>query len=528
MKSSGLFPLAVILALGTLQVSWAQTVNPKPGSCPPDNIRCIQAEPDQCKGDQECAGMQKCCYARCGLKCKDPQGTTDSHKVKAGQDPRVTVWPGIRGTKKGQDKVKPKPGSCPPDNIRCIQAEPDQCKGDQECAGMQKCCYARCGLKCKDPQGTTDSHKVKAGQDPRVTVWPGIRGTKKGQDQGVVKEGSCPVVNIRCAMLNPPDRCRNDYDCGKDEKCCEGACGKACVRIERTCSPGRPPAGVVQEGRCPVVNIRCAMLNPPDRCRNDYDCGKDEKCCEGACGKACVRIERSKKLGEPADPPPAPRGPVVPSDPPVGGVLLYWFPHFVQHPYKRRPPPTRSLQVLPSLPMAALCCHMLLLTPESALKLKSKDRLSDSQLLDPGQSPSIELAGPDTQQLWNGTMASSGLFPLAVILVLGTLQVFWAQVGSQRPGSCPLNHGLCYRPTQNQCETDQECSRGRKCCIFHCGRKCVMPRLSVVQEGSCPVVNIRCAMLNPPDRCRNDYDCGKRQKCCEGACGKACVRIERN
>ncbi|XP_007668001.1 antileukoproteinase-like [Ornithorhynchus anatinus] len=120
-------------------------------------------------------------------------------------------------------------------------------------------------------------------------------------------------------------------------------------------------------------------------------------------------------------------------------------------------------------------------------------------------------------------MKSGGLLPVAVILVLGILQLSWAQ-----RGSCPLDHNHCILPVPNQCKADQDCSRGYKCCYFHCGLKCVIPRRNVIKKGRCPVVNIRCAMLNPPNRCLKDSDCPARKICCEGACGKACVTPERN
>nr|KAF6423336.1 peptidase inhibitor 3 [Rousettus aegyptiacus] len=45
----------------------------------------------------------------------------------------------------------------------------------------------------------------------------------------ITKAGSCPVVQIRCAMLDPPDACATDIQCPGVKKCCVGACGKACL-----------------------------------------------------------------------------------------------------------------------------------------------------------------------------------------------------------------------------------------------------------------------------------------------------------
>uniref|UniRef100_G3TKN4 WAP domain-containing protein n=1 Tax=Loxodonta africana TaxID=9785 RepID=G3TKN4_LOXAF len=57
------------------------------------------------------------------------------------------------------------------------------------------------------------------GQDP-------IQGYKGPLFQ---KDGTCPEILIRCAMLNPPNRCGSDTDCPGNKKCCVGSCGMACM-----------------------------------------------------------------------------------------------------------------------------------------------------------------------------------------------------------------------------------------------------------------------------------------------------------
>uniref|UniRef100_A0A8C3SLD3 WAP domain-containing protein n=1 Tax=Chelydra serpentina TaxID=8475 RepID=A0A8C3SLD3_CHESE len=55
-----------------LFILWHFSVTVKPGICPPDNIRCIQPQPDKCAMDSNCQGKMKCCHARCAMRCVYP------------------------------------------------------------------------------------------------------------------------------------------------------------------------------------------------------------------------------------------------------------------------------------------------------------------------------------------------------------------------------------------------------------------------------------------------------------------------
>ncbi|XP_008994239.3 elafin isoform X1 [Callithrix jacchus] len=81
---------------------------------------------------------------------------------------------------------------------------------------------------------TVKGHVLVNGQDP-VKGQVSVKGQDKVKGQGPVKgqasikSGSCPKTLIRCAMLNPPNRCLKDTDCPGIKKCCEGSCGMACL-----------------------------------------------------------------------------------------------------------------------------------------------------------------------------------------------------------------------------------------------------------------------------------------------------------
>ncbi|NXA29712.1 ELAF protein, partial [Ibidorhyncha struthersii] len=40
---------------------------------------------------------------------------------------------------------------------------------------------------------------------------------------------------------------------------------------------------------------------------------------------------------------------------------------------------------------------------------------------------------------------------------------------------------------------------------------------------SCPPVRFTCAMLNPPNQCYTDRQCPRYKKCCPSSCGMRCL-----
>uniref|UniRef100_A0A8C3XRI3 WAP domain-containing protein n=1 Tax=Chelydra serpentina TaxID=8475 RepID=A0A8C3XRI3_CHESE len=55
----------------------------------------------------------------------------------------------------------------------------------------------------------------------------------------------------------------------------------------------------VKPRTCPVVTVRCKMLNPPNRCESDNcDCPGPMKCCMSVCGKECLQPNQGTTLGQ--------------------------------------------------------------------------------------------------------------------------------------------------------------------------------------------------------------------------------------
>ncbi|XP_021050361.1 antileukoproteinase [Mus pahari] len=132
MKSSGLLPLTVLLALGILApwtVEGGKNDAIKIGACPAKKpAQCLKREKPQCSNDWECPGKQRCCQDACGVKCMNP----------------VPI----------RKPVLRKPGRCLQTQGRCMMLNPpNHCQRDGQCEGKYKCCEGSCGKACLLPMG---------------------------------------------------------------------------------------------------------------------------------------------------------------------------------------------------------------------------------------------------------------------------------------------------------------------------------------------------------------------------------------
>ncbi|XP_034351883.1 antileukoproteinase [Arvicanthis niloticus] len=130
MKSSGLFPLMVFLALGILApwtVEGGKNDAIKAGACPAKKTaQCLKVQKPECRTDWECPGKQRCCPDACGVKCMSP----------------VSI----------RKPVMKKPGRCLKVQGRCLMLNPpNHCRRDGECEGKYKCCEGMCGKVCLPP-----------------------------------------------------------------------------------------------------------------------------------------------------------------------------------------------------------------------------------------------------------------------------------------------------------------------------------------------------------------------------------------
>ncbi|XP_061486577.1 waprin-Enh1-like [Rhineura floridana] len=189
-------------------------------------------------------------------------------------------------TASGTSVPKEKPGSCPVVTVRCRMLNPpNQCNSDSECPSSKKCCEGICGKECMPPVSGTLKYQPGPAIDTctmkttSISIFLGLLAlwTQLPSASCILprdKLGTCPPNPFRCTVPGK-DICSIDYDCPGYQKCCAFNCNKIC----------RDP--LPKPGLCPVFDMRCLSLNPPNKCNSDFDCFGEKKCCEGTCGRDC-------------------------------------------------------------------------------------------------------------------------------------------------------------------------------------------------------------------------------------------------
>ncbi|XP_039766006.1 papilin-like [Ornithorhynchus anatinus] len=147
----------------------------KPGVCPLDVRSCPQPGQPLCLSDSHCPFNQKCCYSACHLRCMVPilapalpKGEESGPPCCLG--PLLEGPPAASGAEAGLVPSSGRPGRCPPQAaaIRCVRPEPDQCRSDDDCLDLKRCCYRRCGLKCVEPEGLPVLPRIWPQMEPAV------------------------------------------------------------------------------------------------------------------------------------------------------------------------------------------------------------------------------------------------------------------------------------------------------------------------------------------------------------------------
>ncbi|XP_068556726.1 uncharacterized protein [Anas acuta] len=305
----------------------------KPGTCPQDFGHCLHLEPPLCTNDSLCPGWHKCCPHGCRLRCTPPaegRGAADTCHLPAAPGPcggrelrffyNVTSGrcgtfpyggcggnPNNFGTRAACHRAclgheKPKPGECPAGLPGLPGPCQEECGGDSDCPGSQKCCNSSCGNQCLPPAPARKAGfcPASAGLFPsydcrewcqRDADCPGAeKCCLRGCDSVCLrpareKPGICPLTEAAPWTQAPCQAsCAEDGQCPGDEKCCSSRrCGRVCLAPERD-----------KPGQCPKVRPRQAPepCAEEDACGHDRDCPRQEKCCFGGCAMRCTRPAR--------------------------------------------------------------------------------------------------------------------------------------------------------------------------------------------------------------------------------------------
>ncbi|XP_066290079.1 zonadhesin-like isoform X3 [Branchiostoma lanceolatum] len=272
------------------------------------------------------------------------------------------------------------------------------------------------------------------------------------------KPGTCPPPSRRPCLGEYSDRCEADSDCPRRRKCCQGPCGKTCVRPRNDHSPCPPGVAMARCKRDPC-EMRTCPGHPNATCQANY-CGGcnaeffDEDGNEVSCGEAAV-VER----------PDICPAPTLRDDQCLLGVF-------------------KNCSIDTDCRRREKCC-------------------------------------------FNGCQKTC-------------VHVRRRRPFPERPGTCPapsLSDADCSGPRLYRvCTTDLDCRRGEKCCDLGCGQECVAVRGREPspdgpfpeRPGTCPAPSLSDADCSGPRLyrvCTTDLDCRTAEKCCDLGCGHECVAV---
>ncbi|MBM4318425.1 MAG: hypothetical protein FJ125_00330 [Deltaproteobacteria bacterium] len=160
-------------------------------------------------------------------------------------------------------------GSCCYDEQECgfcagedCAGEPASCAVDGDCGAGRRCRGGQCvAALCDDDHPCTGD--------------------------GFCFDGVCCYGEEECGSSctgedcdpqpEPPAFCRNDDDCGRLDRCREGACVRDLCDEDAHCSAG----GICRSGNCCYSIQECRLL--PTQCTSGNQCAGDELCYGGSC-----------------------------------------------------------------------------------------------------------------------------------------------------------------------------------------------------------------------------------------------------
>ncbi|XP_062835851.1 waprin-Enh1-like [Anolis carolinensis] len=180
-------------------------------------------------------------------------------------------------------------GICPRNPFRCTIPGHNMCNNDYDCEGRQKCCYFNCGKICRNPQGLTLVPEVTM---KRLTAFLLVGLLVFGVE---LPSSTCYRVPLEfyrfchgnpfyCSIPGIMHRCRHDYDCPQNLRCCNYRCGRSC-RMPLPPPPPPPPAPIMP-WNCQRFPHSCSVPGI-HRCSHDRDCPGRQRCCYHNCARGC-------------------------------------------------------------------------------------------------------------------------------------------------------------------------------------------------------------------------------------------------
>lgn len=437
----------------------------RPGTCPKllQPEFCI-ADANECEFDADCYPGMKCCSDTCVKRCLYPVG------FSFGSISQIT-----QGAATGKCPIVISSGTC---HVGLAHI----CNNDVECPNGSYCCFDGCRRKCIDPND--DSAATK----------------------GALKNGTCPTLPPPELCVSDVDECFLDWDCFGNRKCCSNGCYTVCAVPLAASEKDQLPLGqlhALEAVQCPEpVNPSCTF-SMKHLCDESRDCVTGMVCCFDGCRRRCV-----KPKGTPDACPKPPENLLC-----LMGLRNTCFDEA-------------------SCVKGTLCCH-----DGCRRRCKDPSQFSRGELGEkprsgtcPSLSPPSEFCPSDFDECkfdWDcegptKKCCSNTCYNVCIEPAVGAIE--------DKCPAAPSPSRRCHIGLLGQCSNDSDCSyiQGGLCCYDGCRRRCATPggfsdSLMVPRPGQCPILQPPEFCVADYDECQFDNDCFPGKKCCNNSCFRRCI-----
>uniref|UniRef100_A0A7E4UXH3 WAP domain-containing protein n=1 Tax=Panagrellus redivivus TaxID=6233 RepID=A0A7E4UXH3_PANRE len=437
-----------------------------------------------CKQDDDCHSLERCCLTgACSLTC-----------VPAVPEPAQSPASKVSGSRIGECPVVEDLGLA-----TCGASRVDNCRDDEDCPSVQKCCYDGCAKTCQNSEISTECfHAVVAAESLKSakssSIFTPTCNSDGEFDQVQRFRGLSWCVDAHGIEIPGTRVPRKHPDCGHPRNCPIMSCTRRCLFGPEMDNNGCPTCECKNPCRtvaCPINHV-CRIV--PIKCFLST-CSPVAKCILNVCprGEPLERID-NQQLAECSDQ----NGPQCPHG---------WFCHkigisSIGYCCPGMIPATQASATSQCLPIP------ILVTPRNVNDARLECKLNhDCAQNGPccfnGAGTSCKY-GPKKPPAVDTSIDATNSTPIQAVTSVTLLNI-------EKMGVCPNNPQISNPGCRSDCTRDSDCKDFVKCCPYGCGRLCQYPKVvtacihklaAITEELSKFVDNS--TLQKPAVQCTND------------------------